>query len=52
MGNEVLLVYGRTGWIGGLLGNLLSEQGATWQFGSARLENRDEIEADFERVMS
>ncbi len=44
------LVYGRTGWIGGLVGELLASQGATWEFGTARLEDRAAVLADFEKV--
>jgi hypothetical protein len=44
------LVYGRTGWIGGLVGDLLASQGATWEYGTARLEDRAAVLADFERV--
>ena len=36
----VFLVYGRTGWIGGKVGKLLTEQGHTWYYGSARLQDR------------
>jgi UDP-glucose 4,6-dehydratase len=46
----VFLIYGRSGWIGGLLGKLLSEQGAQWSFGVARLEDRGGITADIRRV--
>lgn len=40
------LIYGRTGWIGGLLGNICKEQGIDYQYGSGRLENRAQLEAD------
>ena len=49
---QVFLVYGRTGWIGGLLGDLLKTQGATWEYGTARLEDRAAILADINRVSS
>lgn len=48
--SEVFLVYGRTGWIGGHLGELLTEGGATWEYGTARLEDRAAILADIKRV--
>ncbi|KAG7674300.1 hypothetical protein Ndes2437B_g01115 [Nannochloris sp. 'desiccata'] len=48
--DQVFLVYGRTGWIGGLIGKLLTAQGAKWEYGTARLEDRAAIEADIERV--
>jgi hypothetical protein len=47
---QIFLVYGRTGWIGGLVGELLKSQGAQWEFGNARLEDRAAILADIERV--
>ncbi|KAG0490144.1 hypothetical protein HPP92_007007 [Vanilla planifolia] len=34
------LIYGRTGWIGGLLGRLCDEQGIPYVYGAGRLENR------------
>ena len=46
----IYLVYGRSGWIGGLLGELLTAQGAHWSFGAARLEDRGGILADLRRV--
>mmetsp|Transcript_10939 Transcript_10939/g.28068 ORF Transcript_10939/g.28068 Transcript_10939/m.28068 type:complete len:319 (-) Transcript_10939:304-1260(-) len=44
------LVYGRSGWIGSLLGDLLTADGAEFSFGTARLEDRAAIESDIERV--
>eukprot|EP00246_Nothoceros_aenigmaticus_P006635 TRINITY_DN1966_c0_g1_i1.p1 TRINITY_DN1966_c0_g1~~TRINITY_DN1966_c0_g1_i1.p1 ORF type:complete len:677 (-),score=131.81 TRINITY_DN1966_c0_g1_i1:412-2442(-) len=44
------LIYGRTGWIGGLLGGLLDKQGCPYEYGAGRLENRAALEADFARV--
>lgn len=44
------LVYGRNGWIGGILGKLLSEQGLRWSYGTARLEDRGSILADIRKV--
>ena len=44
------LVFGRSGWIGGLVGDLLESRGATWAYASARLEDRAAILADFEKV--
>nr|XP_010933908.2 bifunctional dTDP-4-dehydrorhamnose 3,5-epimerase/dTDP-4-dehydrorhamnose reductase [Elaeis guineensis] len=40
------LIYGRTGWIGGLLGQLCETQGIPYAYGSGRLENRSQVEAD------
>ncbi|XP_073525539.1 uncharacterized protein [Phyllobates terribilis] len=44
------LIYGRTGWIGGLLGKLCEAQGISYQYGSARLQNRRALEADIADV--
>jgi UDP-glucose 4,6-dehydratase len=40
------LIYGRTGWIGGLLGKKCQKQEILYEFGSGRLENRVQLEAD------
>jgi len=45
----VFLVYGRTGWIGGKLGMLLTEQGHKWSYGKARLEDRNAVLDDIKR---
>jgi hypothetical protein len=45
----VFLVYGRTGWIGGKLGKLLTEQGHKWSYGRARLEDRQAVMDDMKR---
>ncbi len=47
---QVFLVFGRSGWIGGLVGELLTSQGAKFEFANARLEDRAGILADIERV--
>nr|XP_024365288.1 trifunctional UDP-glucose 4,6-dehydratase/UDP-4-keto-6-deoxy-D-glucose 3,5-epimerase/UDP-4-keto-L-rhamnose-reductase RHM1-like isoform X1 [Physcomitrium patens] len=44
------LVYGRTGWLGGLLGKLCEKQGIAYEYGSGRLENRSSLEADIAAV--
>ena len=44
------LIFGRTGWIGGLVGDMLKQQGATWEYATARLEDRAAVVADIERV--
>ncbi|GLT78292.1 hypothetical protein SLA2020_498320 [Shorea laevis] len=44
------LIYGRTGWIGGLLGKLCESQGIQYHYGSGRLENRNSLEADIAAV--
>jgi len=45
----IFLVYGRTGWIGGMLGKLLTEQGHTWCYGMARLQDRAGVQDDIKR---
>lgn len=44
------LIYGRTGWIGGLVGELLEQQGIAYEYGSSRLEDRRGILEDIQRV--
>jgi len=40
------LIYGRTGWIGGLLGKLCEKQGIPYEYGRGRLENRSSLVSD------
>lgn len=40
------LIYGKTGWIGGVLGKLCESQNIPYVYGSGRLENRPSLEAD------
>lgn len=47
---QVFLVFGRSGWIGGLVGELFTQQGAKFEFANARIEDRAGILADIERV--
>ncbi|KAJ4957905.1 hypothetical protein NE237_025016 [Protea cynaroides] len=44
------LVYGRTGWIGGLLGGLCKDRGIEFEYGRGRLEERRSIMEDLGRV--
>ncbi|MQL90244.1 hypothetical protein Taro_022840 [Colocasia esculenta] len=44
------LIYGRTGWIGGLLGRLCEAQGIDYAYGAGRFENRKQIEADLDEA--
>eukprot|EP00850_Spirogloea_muscicola_P011402 SM000070S21368 [mRNA] locus=s70:652759:656438:- [translate_table: standard] len=44
------LIYGKTGWIGGLLGELCTKQGIPWEYGTGRLEDRSALEADIASV--
>jgi dTDP-4-dehydrorhamnose reductase len=43
------LVYGRTGWIGGMLGRLLADSKNAYFYGAARLHDRRAIEEDIDR---
>ncbi|XP_044481079.1 trifunctional UDP-glucose 4,6-dehydratase/UDP-4-keto-6-deoxy-D-glucose 3,5-epimerase/UDP-4-keto-L-rhamnose-reductase RHM1 [Mangifera indica] len=44
------LIYGRTGWIGGLLGKLCEKQGIAYEYGKGRLEDRSSLIADIQSV--
>lgn len=44
------LIYGRTGWIGGILGKLCAAQGIPYTYGSGRLEDRRSLVADLDSV--
>ncbi|XP_041005300.1 trifunctional UDP-glucose 4,6-dehydratase/UDP-4-keto-6-deoxy-D-glucose 3,5-epimerase/UDP-4-keto-L-rhamnose-reductase RHM1-like [Juglans microcarpa x Juglans regia] len=44
------LIYGRTGWIGGLLGKICDKQGIPFQYGRGRLEERSQLLADIQTV--
>lgn len=44
------LIYGRTGWIGGVLGKLCEAQGIPYTYGSGRLEDRRSLIADLDSV--
>ncbi|KAI3753638.1 hypothetical protein L2E82_25697 [Cichorium intybus] len=43
------LIYGKTGWIGGLLGKLCDKQGIQYVYGKGRLENRSRILEDIQK---
>ena len=45
--SPVFLVYGKNGWIGGLLGNILKKEGYAYHYAEDRLER---AEKDIERV--
>ncbi len=47
---QVFLVFGKSGWIGGLVGELLKSQSARFEYAEARLEDRAGVLADIERV--
>ncbi|BAT93178.1 hypothetical protein VIGAN_07209900 [Vigna angularis var. angularis] len=44
------LIYGRTGWIGGLLGKLCEKQGISYEYGRGRLEDRQSLVADIQNL--
>ncbi|KAL7216634.1 hypothetical protein ACSBR1_028550 [Camellia fascicularis] len=44
------LIYGRTGWIGGLLGKICEKQGIPYEYGRGRLEDQSLILADIQNV--
>jgi UDP-glucose 4,6-dehydratase len=44
------LLFGRTGWIGGLLGKLCEKQGIPYEYAKGRLEDRASLIADIQNV--
>ncbi|KAF5766537.1 putative dTDP-glucose 4,6-dehydratase, NAD(P)-binding domain, rmlD-like substrate binding protein [Helianthus annuus] len=44
------LIYGKTGWIGGLLGKICEKQGIQYEYGTGRLENRAQIISDIQNI--
>ncbi|VVA91595.1 unnamed protein product [Arabis nemorensis] len=44
------LIYGKTGWIGGLLGQICEKQGITFEYGKGRLEDRSSLLQDILNV--
>lgn len=44
------LIYGSTGWIGGLLGKLCEKEGIPFEYGKGRLEDRSSLIADVQSV--
>ncbi|KAJ6292853.1 hypothetical protein OIU78_024931 [Salix suchowensis] len=44
------LIYGRTGWIGGLLGKLCEKQGISFEYGKGRLEDRSSLLSDIQNI--
>ncbi|CAM8957698.1 unnamed protein product [Rhodiola kirilowii] len=44
------LIYGRTGWIGGLLGKMCEKQGILYEYGKGRLEDRASLLKDIQNV--
>lgn len=48
-GEEVYLLYGKNGWIGGKLIQLLRAQGKTVHLGDARLQDREHVQREIEQ---
>ncbi|CAH9096114.1 unnamed protein product, partial [Cuscuta europaea] len=44
------LIYGRTGWIGGLLGKLCEKDGIAYEYGRGRLEDRSQLLGDLRSI--
>ncbi|TMW95371.1 hypothetical protein EJD97_008992 [Solanum chilense] len=44
------LIYGKTGWIGGLLGKICEERGIAYEYGLGRLQDRSSLMQDMIRV--
>ncbi|XWS44476.1 hypothetical protein CRYUN_Cryun15aG0048200 [Craigia yunnanensis] len=44
------LIYGRTGWIGGLRGKICEKQSIPFEYGKGRLEQRSQLLADIQTV--
>ncbi|KAI5393998.1 trifunctional UDP-glucose 4,6-dehydratase/UDP-4-keto-6-deoxy-D-glucose 3,5-epimerase/UDP-4-keto-L-rhamnose-reductase RHM1 [Lathyrus oleraceus] len=44
------LIYGKTGWIGGLLGKICDEERISWEYGRGRLQDRRSVLEDVKRV--
>ncbi|KAG6471203.1 trifunctional UDP-glucose 4,6-dehydratase/UDP-4-keto-6-deoxy-D-glucose 3,5-epimerase/UDP-4-keto-L-rhamnose-reductase RHM1-like [Zingiber officinale] len=44
------LIYGRTGWLGGILGKLCEKQGIQYEYGRGRLEDRSQLILDIQNV--
>lgn len=44
------LIYGKSGWIGGLLGKLCEKQGIAYEYGKGRLQERVQLVSDIQNV--
>ncbi|GJT97743.1 trifunctional UDP-glucose 4,6-dehydratase/UDP-4-keto-6-deoxy-D-glucose 3,5-epimerase/UDP-4-keto-L-rhamnose-reductase RHM1-like protein [Tanacetum coccineum] len=44
------LIYGKTGWIGGLLGKLCEKQGIQYEYGRGRLEDCSQLLSDIQTI--
>jgi len=45
-----ILIFGRTGWLGGWLGEMCTEKGIKFKFASTRLENRETLAKELDEV--
>eukprot|EP00903_Cladosiphon_okamuranus_P015515 g14325.t1 len=50
MSDQVYLLFGKTGWLGGKLTTLLQEQGKTVHLADSRLENRESVLKEIETI--
>ncbi|CAM9913701.1 unnamed protein product [Pylaiella littoralis] len=50
MSEQVYLLFGKTGWLGGKLTTLLREQGKTVHLADSRLENRESVLKEIETI--
>eukprot|EP00752_Nemacystus_decipiens_P016566 g14806.t1 len=50
MSDQVYLLFGKTGWLGGKLTTLLREQGKTVHLADSRLENRESVLKEIETI--
>jgi len=49
-GSDVFMVFGSTGWIGGMICELLEKQGKTYFRAASRLENREDCARELDSV--
>jgi dTDP-4-dehydrorhamnose reductase len=45
-----ILIFGKTGWIGGMLGELCEKQGIEYVYSNQRLENRESVAKELDEV--
>jgi len=49
-GKMKVLIFGRTGWLGGMLGDLCKEKGIEYSYANTRLENRESLAKELDAV--
>jgi len=47
---ERFLIFGRTGWLGGMLGEICQEKGYKYQFAQSRLDQKETLERELDTV--